>query len=280
MRLSVHKTLKMYQGGKFIRSESGRVLPTTSADGSPMNAAHASRKDLRNSVGINRKAQSGWAGRTAYNRGQILYRLGEMLEGRGDSLPTSDKDWQAAVDRAVHHAGWTDKITAILSSLNPVSGAYVNYSMIKPLGVVVAFPHADDGLLGLVETACQILVMGNAGTIIVPTERAELATAFTECLHTCDLPGGTLDVLTGKVEELLPVADTHDDVDSILVVDGAVTQQQWADSQREGAQVLRRLVQTGRAASPAGPETFAKLCEVKTVWMSAMNEIPAGRVAY
>jgi len=280
MRLSVHKTLKMYQGGRFIRSESGRVLPTTAVDGSPMNAAHASRKDLRNSVSTNRGAQAGWAGRSAYNRGQILYRLAEMLEGRGDSLPTSEQDWQAAVDRAVHHAGWTDKITAVLSSLNPVSAAYVNYSMIRPMGVIVAFPHPQDGLLGLVETACQILVMGNAGTLVVPVEHAELATAFSEALHTCDLPGGTLDVLTGRIEELLPVADTHDDIDSILVVDGAVSADQWETSQREGARVLRRLVQVGRAQDPAGPDVFSRLCEVKTVWMSAMGEIPAGRLAY
>lgn len=280
MRLSVHKTLKMYVGGKFIRSESGRVLPTTAHDGTAMNAARASRKDLRDSVSNMRKAQSGWAGRTAYNRGQILYRLGEMLEGRGDSLPTRTEDWQAAVDRAVHHAGWTDKITAVLSSLNPVSAAYVNYSMIRPLGIVVAFPHPDDGLLGMVETACQILVMSNTGTIVVPTAQAELATAFAEALHTCDLPGGAINVLTGEIEEILPVADAHDDVDGILVVEGAVSADQWKSSQHEGARVLRRLIRARRAENPAGPETFSKLCEVKTVWMSAMREIPAGRIAY
>lgn len=280
MRLSVHKTLKMYVGGRFVRSESGRVLPLTASDGTPMTTPRASRKDLRDSISSTRGAQPGWAGRTAYNKGQILYRLAEMLEGRADSLPTSAQDWQAAVDRAVHHAGWTDKITAVLSSLNPVAAAYVNYSMIRPLGIIVAFPHADDGLLGLVEAACQILVMGNTGTLIVPTARAELAIAFAEALHTCDLPGGALNVLTGEVDALLPVADIHDDVDSLLVAEGAVTPEQWAASQEAGAGVLRRMVQVGRASTPAGPETFARLCEVKTVWMSAMNEIPAGRVAY
>ncbi len=280
MRLSVEKTLKMYVGGKFIRSESGRVTKTQSSDGSTMYAAHASRKDLRDSVGVNRKAQGGWAGRTAYNRGQILYRLAEMMEGRVGGFPTTDADRIAAIDRAVHHAGWTDKITAVLSSLNPVGGAYVNYSMIRGMGVIVAIPHPEDGLVGLVESACQILVMSNAGTLLIPTEMAELGAAFAECLHTSDLPGGALNILTGDVEALLGEADKHDDIDALLVSNGAVPKAAWSASKEQGARVLRRLVMSGRAAQPAGPETFAKLCEVKTVWMSAAPEVPAGRVSY
>lgn len=280
MRLTVQKTLKMYLGGKFVRSESGRVLPTTASDGTLMNVCRASRKDLRDSVGNNRASLGGWAGRSAYNRGQILYRLAEMLDGRLASLPIEAAAAEQAIDRVVHHAGWTDKISAALSTLNPVASAYVNYSMVRPLGVVVAFPDPRDGLLGLVEATCQILVMGNTGTLIVPIDLAELATAYTEALHTSDLPGGAINVLTGDVAELLPVANIHDDIDSILVAGGAVSDEQWAEAQREGAGVLRRMVKVDRASLPAGPEVFSKLCEVKTVWMSAGGEIPAGGSAY
>ena len=174
-RLLVQKTLKMYVGGRFIRSESGRTMPTEASDGTTVNACRGSRKDLRDAVGIARTAQPAWASRTAYNRGQILYRLAEMLEGRRTSLPASTADIDAAVDCAVYYAGWSDKITAVLSSLNPVAATYVNYSRIRPMGVVVAAPAAQDGLLGLVDAACAISVMSNAGVLLVPIASAELS---------------------------------------------------------------------------------------------------------
>jgi acyl-CoA reductase-like NAD-dependent aldehyde dehydrogenase len=278
MRLAVQKTLKMYLGGAFIRSESGRILPYKNRDGVVMNVCQASRKDLRNAIASNRSALGGWAGKTAYNRGQILYRLAEMLEGR--TLPTASSDLESAIDRAVHHAGWADKITAVLSTLNPVALAYVNYSMVRPVGVVVAFPDARDGLLGLVEATCQILVMGNAGTLIVPVELGELAAAYAEALHTSDLPGGALNVLTGDTAELLKAANTHDDLDAILVSGDALTAPQWAEVETEAAHVLRRLIRAPRATEPAGPDLFSRLAEFKTVWMSAGSEIPAGGAAY
>lgn len=280
MRLAVQKTLKMYLGGAFVRSESGRVLPTTTSDGVLMNVCRASRKDLRDAVSANRKALSGWAGRTAYNRGQILYRLAEMLEGRLDTLPAPEGAAGEAIDRVVHHAGWTDKITAVLSTLNPVAQAYVNYSMIRPMGVVVAFPDPADGLLGIVESTCQILVMGNTGTLIVPADLGELAHAYAESLHTSDLPGGALNVLTGDVAELLPVANQHDDIDAVLAAGKAVTPELWLQAEQQGARVLRRMVAVPGAARPAGPDIYGRLCEVKTVWMSAGSEVPAGSAAY
>jgi acyl-CoA reductase-like NAD-dependent aldehyde dehydrogenase len=280
MRLAVQKTLKMYVKGAFIRSESGRVLRATSRDGVPMNVCQASRKDLRDAIGVNRGALASWSGATAYNRGQILYRLAEMLEGRGASVGVSEADLEAAIDRAVHHAGWTDKIGAVLSTLNPVAAAYVNYSMVRPIGVVVALPDPADGLLGLVETTCQILVMGNVGTLIVPADHGELAAAYAEALHTSDLPAGAINVLTGDVAELLGAANTHDDLDVVLAAGAAVTDAQWATIEREGAAVLRRLVRAPGAATPAGPDLFARLAEVKTVWMSAGAEIPQGGGAY
>lgn len=280
MRLSVHKTLKMYLKGAFVRSEAGRVVPVTARDGGLMNVSLASRKDLRDALAANRAALPGWAGRTAYNRGQILYRLAEMLEGRGDSLPVSAAQREAAVDRAVHHAGWADKISAVLSTLNPVAQAYVNYSMVRPIGIVVALPDPADELLGLVEATSQILLMGNTGTLIVPVDLGELATAYAESLHTSDLPAGAINVLTGDPVELVPVANKHDDLDVLLAAGQALSDDQWAEVERDGAAVLRRLVRAPSAAKAAGPDHLSRLCEVKTVWMSAGAEIPSGSAAY
>lgn len=280
MRLSVQKTLKMYAKGAFIRSESGRVAPTTARDGGLVNVCLASRKDLRDAIGVNRAALPSWAGATAYNRGQILYRLAEMLEGRQGSLPAEREDIERAIDRAVHHAGWTDKITAMLSTLNPVAQAYVNYSMIRPVGVVVAFPDPADGLLGLVEASCQILVMGNTGTLIVPVDLGELAAAYAESLHTSDLPGGSLNVLTGSAAELLPTVNSHDDIDAVLACGRALSDEQWRGVEHDGAHVLRRLVRGPGASTPATPDQLSRLAEVKTVWMSAGSEVPQGGGAY
>lgn len=275
-RLGIDKCVKQYVGGKFIRSESGRVMSIEGRDGRPVNVPQGSRKDFRDTVRVARKAQPGWAAKTGYNRGQILYRLAEMLDHRTASLPTSEADVAAAVDRAVHHAGWADKVTAVLSSLNPVSGTYVNYSRVRPVGVVVAAPAFEDGLLGLVEAACASALMGNATILLVDARAGELAAAFAECLHTCDLPGGVVNVLTGDPAELLKVADIHDDVDTLLLY-GAVPD--LADHQREGAQVMRRIVLGRPAAQAATPIELQQLAEVQTVWMSAY-EPQGGAAAY
>lgn len=277
-RLSVQKTLKLYIGGKFPRSESGRTTPVTTGSGGIVNVSRASRKDLRDAVGIARRAQEPWAARTAYNRGQILYRLAEMLEDRLDRLHTTPEDAAAAVDRAVHHAGWADKVTAVLSTLNPVSGTYVNYSRIRPLGVVVAFPSTRDGLLGMVEAACTSAVMGNGTLLVVAPERAETALAFAEALATSDMPGGVVNVLTGDPVELLGHASRHDDVDGLLLspdMPGHAVEQ----AEAEAARVMRRIIQAGSAATPAGPIELQRLAEVQTVWMSAY-EPRGGAAAY
>ncbi len=275
-RLRIQKTLKLYIGGAFVRSESGRTSPTRSARGEAMHAARASRKDFRDTLGKARAAQKGWAGRTAYNRGQILYRLGEMLDDRAEALPTSPDDIAAAVDRAVFHAGWADKITALLSSLNPVGMAYVNYSMIRPMGIIAAFPDPADGLLGMVEALCAPLVMGNAVILVVPSERAELAVALAEALATSDVPGGVVNVLTTDVADLLPHVVTHDDLDCVYVAGAALSPAQLQAAQHEGAQVMRRLLQVGGAAQPAAPHDLQRLAEVKTVWMSSGADIATG----
>jgi acyl-CoA reductase-like NAD-dependent aldehyde dehydrogenase len=268
-RLRVEKTLKLYVGGQFVRGESGRTMSVQSSRGEAMHVSRASRKDLRETVEKMRAAQPGWSKRTAYNRGQILYRLAEMLEDRQASLPTTSQDVFGSVDRAVHHAGWSDKITALLSTLNPVATTYVNYSMLGAMGVVVAVPHPEDGLLGMVEATCAATVMGNTVTLLIPPERAELGIAFAEALATSDVPAGVVNVLTGDLAELVGATNLHDDVDALYAAEGALSQELLTSVETEAAQMLRRIVRVPRAAEPATPVTLGRLAEVRTVWMSA-----------
>jgi acyl-CoA reductase-like NAD-dependent aldehyde dehydrogenase len=268
-RIRVQKTLKLFIGGEFPRSESGRTLIVRSHRGEVMHVSRASRKDLRETVEKMRAAQAGWWKRTAYNRGQILYRLAEILEDRATSFPTTEADVAAAADRAVFHAGWSDKITALLSSLNPVAGSYVNYSMLGPVGVVVAVPRADDGLLGLVEAIGAALVMGNAVALLVPAERAELAIALAEALATSDVPHGIVNILTGDLAELVGAADSHDDIDAFYFAKGAIPEKLVTAAETEAARMMRRILVVPGAAEPASPHQLGKLAEVKTVWMSS-----------
>jgi acyl-CoA reductase-like NAD-dependent aldehyde dehydrogenase len=274
-RLPIDKTLKMFVGGKFIRSESGRTMPIT-REGRVINVPRGSRKDLRDAVRTARAAQPAWAAATAYNRGQILYRLAEMLEDRLDRLSTSPEDAARAVDRAVHHAGWSDKVTAVLSTLNPVAATYVNYSRIRPVGVVCAGPDPADGLLGMVEALCASAVMGNATVLLVDVQQGEAAVALTEALAVSDLPAGVVNLLTGDQNDLLLEASRHDDLDALYLAGKAGGQiRQGLDE--EGARVMRRLLHVPSAQSPATPIELSKLAEVQTVWMSAYE--PRGGAA-
>jgi acyl-CoA reductase-like NAD-dependent aldehyde dehydrogenase len=277
-RLGIDKTFKLYCNGAFIRSESGRTMPIQTSDGRTANVAKASRKDLRDTVRAARAAQGPWSGRTAYNRGQILYRIAEMLDGRVASLPTDEADAVAAVDRAVHHAGWADKVTAVLSSLNPVAATYVNYSRIRPLGVVVAAPDPADKLLGMIEAVCASAVMSNSTLLVVPVELGELAAGLAETLATSDVPGGVINVLTGDVPELLALASKHDDIDGLYVA-GAKNQEALPALREENARVMRRMLTVDGAKAPATPIELQQLAEVQTVWMSAY-EPRGGAPAY
>jgi acyl-CoA reductase-like NAD-dependent aldehyde dehydrogenase len=268
-RVRVQKTLKLYVGGEFVRSESGRTLAASSRRGEKMQVSRASRKDLRDTIEKMRAAQPGWWKRSAYNRGQILYRLAEMIEDRAEIFPTTPADVHAAADRAVFHAGWTDKITALLSSLNPVSGTFVNYSMVGPVGLVVAIPRPEDGLLGLVEAMLAPLVMGNAVAVLVPVDKAELAIALAECVATCDMPHAVVNILTGDLAEMLGAVNLHDDLDALYLASGAVPTALVKSSEDEAARMMRRILHVASAAEPASPHQLAKLSEVKTVWMSS-----------
>ncbi|MEV4293987.1 aldehyde dehydrogenase family protein [Microbispora rosea] len=279
-RLSVRKTYKLFIGGAFPRSESGRSYVVTSSKGDFIaNAARASRKDARDAVSAARKAFSGWSGATAYNRGQILYRIAEMLEGRraqfvaeitavgGVGAKQAGEMVDAAVDRLVWYAGWSDKIGAVLGSANPVAGPYFNLSSPEPTGVVaVVAPQGP--LLGLVSVIAPVIVTGNT-CVVVACERAPLpAITLAEVLATSDLPGGVVNILTGSAAEIAPWLAGHMDVNGIDLTGAdaelAVTCEELA------AENLKRVLRPPAApvnwlADP-GIERMTAFLETKTVW--------------
>src|SRR5277367_821161 len=231
-RLDVKKTYKLYLGGKFPRSESGRYLPAKSAKGEPLdNYAHASRKDFRDAVVAARAAVAGWGKASAYNRGQILYRAAEMLQNRtaelvheiarstGQSTAKARREVTTSIDRLVHFAGWTDKYSQVFGSVNPVASSHFNFTTPEPTGVVVVLAPDEPSLLALVSLVAPVILSGNTA-IVIPSEKFPLpAATFAEILATSDLPGGVVNLLTGKRAELVPHIATHMDVNAI--VDGA-----------------------------------------------------------
>ena len=231
-RLDVRKTYKLYIAGNFVRSESGRHLPARSAAGAHLeNVCHASRKDLRDAVVAARAAFDGWAKRTAYLRGQILYRAAEMLQHRAaelireivrstdSSANLARREVSSAIDRLVYFAGWTDKYSQVFGTVNPVASAHFNFTMPEPTGVVVVLAPDEPPLLPLISLAAPVILSGNT-TVVVASERYPLpALIFSEILATSDLPGGVVNVLTGKRADLLSHAASHMDVNAI--VDGA-----------------------------------------------------------
>ncbi|GGK78818.1 aldehyde dehydrogenase [Sphaerisporangium melleum] len=279
-RLTVRKTYKLYIGGAFPRSESGRSYPVTSSKGDFLaNAALASRKDARDAVIAARKAFPGWSGATAYNRGQILYRIAEMLEGRraqfadevaaadGVSARKAGELVDAAVDRLVWYAGWSDKIGAIRGSANPVAGPYLNLSTAEPVGVVAVAAPPEGPLLGLISVIAPVIVTGNT-CVVVASERAPLpAVTLAEALATSDLPGGVVNLLTGRLGELAPWLASHMDVNALDLTgcpdDLALSCEQAA------AENLKRVFRpSGKPDWLADPGTarLTAFLETKTVW--------------
>ncbi|SEE36655.1 Aldehyde dehydrogenase family protein [Streptomyces sp. 3213] len=227
-RLSVFKTYKLYVGGKFPRSESGRVYEVTDSKGKWLaNAPQGSRKDARDAVVAARKAFGGWSGATAYNRGQILYRIAEMLEGRKDQFVREVADAEglskskasvvvdAAIDRWVWYAGWTDKIAQVVGGANPVAGPYFNLSSPEPTGVVTVLAPQESSFLGLISVVAPVIATGNT-VIVVASEKSPLpALSLGEVLATSDLPGGVVNVLSGKTAEIAAPLAAHQDVNAI-----------------------------------------------------------------
>jgi acyl-CoA reductase-like NAD-dependent aldehyde dehydrogenase len=258
-RLPVRKTYKLFVGGAFPRSESGRSYEAEGA-----NVARGSRKDVRDAVRAARSAFPGWAGATAYNRGQVLYRLAEMMEARGDDLArvcSGRKEVETAIDRVVWYAGWADKLAQVLGSANPVAGPYFNFTVPEPTGVVAVIAPAEPALDGLVARLAPALVGGNA-VVAVASERHPLAAVeLAEAVATSDVPAGVVNIVTGFRDELAPVLAAHMDVNAIDVsgADG-----QAADLERAAADNVKRVVRG--AAGEQSPWTIADFLELKTVW--------------
>jgi acyl-CoA reductase-like NAD-dependent aldehyde dehydrogenase len=278
-RIAVRKTYKLYIGGAFPRSESGRSYPVTDSSGGFLaNAALASRKDARDAVVAARKAFGGWSSATPYNRGQVLYRVAEVLEGRrvqfasevrlgtGIAMDDAFAEVDAAVDRWVWYAGWADKIAQVRGGANPVAGPYFNFSVPEPTGVVAVLAPQDSSLLGLVSVLAPVIVSGNTA-VVVASEKSPLpAVTLSEVLATSDVPGGVVNVLTGRVAEIAPWLASHMDVNAIDVggAPGALADD-MAVAAAENLKRVIRLPGADWAAEPDLERMFGYL-EMKTVW--------------
>ncbi len=274
-RLTVPKTYKLAIGGKFPRSESGRTYEVRSAKGAFLaNAAKGSRKDARDAVVAARAAVKGWSGATAYNRGQVLYRVAEVLEGRhaqfvdeivaqeGVSAAAAGSQVDAAIDMWVWYAGWCDKYAQISGNANPVSGPYFNISVPEPTGVVAIIAPQDSALLGLVSVVAPALVAGNSVVVVASEQHPLSAISFAEVLATSDLPGGVVNVITGSPAEIAPWLASHADVNALdLAGAGAL---EWVDLQIAAADTLKRVLTPGEVT--ASPERIGAFTETKTVW--------------
>lgn len=290
-RLDVRKTYKLWIGGKFPRSESGRSYPVFAggAEAAGEGARHlahaslASRKDVRDAVVAARAAQRGWASATAYNRGQVLYRVAEMLEGRADQLTGEVADAEgmdraaaaalvaATVDRWVWYAGWTDKIAQVAGNANPVAGPYFNLSVPEPTGVIAVLAPQESSLLGFTSVVAPVIAAGNTCVVVTSYRRPLPAATLAEVLATSDVPGGVVNTLTGSAAELGLWLAAHEDVDGIDLTGAAdLARPTWGELEAAAAGSLKRVrrpseVAEDWAAEP-GLDRILDWCETKTVW--------------
>ncbi|MBA2372612.1 MAG: aldehyde dehydrogenase family protein [Chloroflexi bacterium] len=287
-RIEVRKTYKLYIGGAFPRTESGRSYLISGVDGSELaNACRASRKDLRDAVRAARSAFPGWAGKTAMNRGQVLYRVAELMEGRRDQFvaevaaaeglhePAARTAVDRAIDRWVWYAGWADKIGQVLGSSNPVAAPYFNFTIPEPTGVVGVVAPETSSLLGLVSRLAPPLVTGNAVVVVASETRPLPAVTLAEVLATSDVPGGVVNILTGLRAELVPVLAGHSDVDALDT--WGVPDGQRKDTELIAADSVKRVLRRPTTVAEARfdwlddraaerPEWIAAFLEMKTVW--------------
>ncbi|MFD4663357.1 aldehyde dehydrogenase family protein [Streptomyces halstedii] len=268
-RLSVFKTYKLYVGGKFPRSESGRVYEVTDPKGKWLaNVPQSSRKDARDAVVAARKAFGGWSGATAYNRGQILYRIAEMLEGRREQFVREVADAEglskskaaavvdAAIDRWVWYAGWTDKIGQVVGGANPVAGPFFNLSTPEPTGVVVVLAPQESSLLGLVSVLAPVIATGNTAVVVASADAPLPALSLGEVLATSDLPGGVVNILSGRTAELAAPLASHQDVNGIDLTGAAGDAELAKELEAAAAENLKRVLRP--SVSRHRPEKEAK----------------------
>ncbi|MGH3312730.1 MAG: aldehyde dehydrogenase family protein [Streptomyces sp.] len=282
-RIDVLKTYKLFIGGKFPRSESGRVYEVTDSQGNWLaNAPQSSRKDARDAVVAARKAFGGWSGATAYNRGQVLYRVAEMLEGRreqfaaevaaaeGVSGAAASAQVDAAIDRWVWYAGWSDKVAQVAGGANPVAGPFFNLSTPEPTGVVAVLAPQESSFLGLVSVLAPVIVTGNTA-VLVPAERAPLpALSLSEVLATSDVPGGVVNVLSGRTHEVAAPLAAHQDVNAIDLAGAAADTELARELETAAADNLKRVLRPGPAdpdwSADPGTGRLLAFLETKTVW--------------
>ena len=282
-RLNVRKTYKLYINGEFPRTESGRYYEVRGKGGELLaNACRGSRKDLRNAIAAARKAQSGWAGKTAYNRGQILYRIAEVCEARaaelaeelrrqGSSAADAKREVESVIDRWVYYAGWSDKYPQMFGSVNPVAGPYYNFTVPEPTGVVGIVAPEEPSLLGLVSRIAPAIVGGN--TVVALTSEARPLAAITmgEAFETSDVPGGVINLISGVKSELVPWMTAHMDVNAIDTT--GVATEAIAAAQQSASENVKRVVHFDAesigwtdARRSQGPYAILEFQESKTVW--------------
>lgn len=279
-RVPVDKTYKIYIDGKFPRTESGRYFALEDAAGVVIaNICRGSRKDFRNSVVAARTAFAGWSAASAYLRGQILYRIAEMLEGRneqfvaelmlqGESKRHAQKEVDASIDRLIYYAGWSDKYQQIFSSVNPVSSSHFNFSVLEPTGVVAVLAPDDSGLLGLVSNIAPVIVGGNTCVVLASEQMPLCAVSFAEVLHASDVPAGVVNILTGFRDELTEHFASHMDVNAVVYCDGdsedaKAIQEQAANNIKR---VIDRVDTDWGEASAQNPYLIKQTQEIKTTW--------------
>lgn len=284
-RLEVLKTYKIYIGGQFPRTESGRYyLATNSKKEKLANMCLSSRKDFRDAVGAARGAFGGWSGRAAFNRGQILYRIAEMLEGRKaqfiDELAKQDstraqaeKEVSICIDRLIYYSGWCDKFQQLYSSVNPVASSHFNFSVPEPTGVVAAIAPQNDSLLGLVSVIAPIIAGGNTCVVLASNTKPLCAVTFAEILNSSDLPGGVVNILTGKVSELAPFFADHMDVNATVYCESDEATQKMI--KEKSALNVKRVVLYDKMkwsdTTGQSPYFIMDLQEIKTTWHPIEN---------
>jgi acyl-CoA reductase-like NAD-dependent aldehyde dehydrogenase len=279
-RLPVAKTYKIYIGGKFPRTESGRYFELQDKKGNLIaNVCQGSRKDFRNSIVAARKAQSGWAKASAYLRGQILYRIAEMLEGRreqfiaelklqGVGSRAAQKEVDASIDRLIYYAGWSDKYQQVFSAVNPVSSSHFNFSVLEPTGVVSILAPETSGLLGLISNIAPAIVGGNTCVVLASESMPLCAVSFAEVIHASDVPGGVVNILTGFREELSGQFASHMDVNAVVYCDG--DKKVAREIQEAAADNIKRVIRRTKTKWSDSTAQDAYLIrdtqEVKTTW--------------
>lgn len=283
-RISVRKTHKHYIGGRFVRSESGRVFPVLDGDNQVVaQCCVATRKDFRDAVAVARGAQSGWASRSAFNRSQVLYRISEMLEDRRASLvdhlgrhgglreTTATEEVNAAIDHVFWYAGWADKLPQVLGNTNPVSTSFFNFTLPEPVGVVAVLPSPSSPLAGVVAAILPVILTGNSCVALLDTAVPTIASDFAEVMATSDVPGGVVNLMTGKRTELLETVATHKGVHSVACF--GPSSEERAILERGAAESVKRVAcfddfdaETYRGEVPRNLYWIEKFVEWKTTW--------------